>query len=251
MDGEAYRLLGGKAAAFLRGRAAHVVDLVARVLKDNVLLDRLLQHLPKLGVKLVEAARGSLLLAKLGVRLVDVSGRQVGDRQAAEQTLDPLGLDLVTADRQRRQGSGLLELAGVLADGQTGVLVVELLFELPPVLLQGDARLTLGASDSARGGPTSLAARLRRRDAMADAVNAAALDLDDASFARDLDSPFAHARHLFRSRFSRWSHSTILGGPKQQKVVPKWSRPSTDTKSNQTLLACELGFYSLYCIVSN
>ena len=76
-----------------------------------------------------------------------------------------------------------MELAGVCAHLQRGVLVVEHVLQLRAVGLQLDAGLGLVAVHGAHLRPLALAARHRRRQPVADTVGLAALHLDDGALA--------------------------------------------------------------------
>lgn len=164
-----------------------VVDEVAGVAQDDLLLHCPLHHLAELLVCLVQRACARAGFAHLCIGLVDGGYVQILNRHVSEVLFNAGDLDFVALQGERGQGahvqSALMELAGIGAHLQRHVLVVEHVLQLRAVGLKLDACLRLVAVRGALLGPLALAAGLCGRQPMADAVDPATLHLDDGALA--------------------------------------------------------------------
>ena len=223
-----HRLLLSKGAALLGLRALDVVDEIARVTLNDLLLHRLLQHLAEFLVQLVQGAGGHAVLAEPRVRLVDRRCIYLLYRRASEDGLDALDLDLVALERERGKAryslAALMKLACIGAHLEHGVLVVQLLLKLRAVLLHLNARFGFIAVNRALWRPFALSAWGFRWKAKSDAIQLSALNFDDGPLAVYDDALLVQCFSQL-PRFCAGqsiASSGPIGGP---EVVPPFKHP--------------------------
>lgn len=174
----------------LGGARARHVNVAARVVLDEALLDGEVHDLAEDGVELVDAAlRHAVVLAHARVEHVEQREREVRHEDPAEPALDLLELALVGRVREGRE---VLEELALLVPpppelGHRQVLGVrEPLLELAPVLLERPPRVRLRPVHRPLGGPQVPAGLGVPPEVVPDAVDLAALDLLDLAVARHL-----------------------------------------------------------------